>query len=399
MLEMLAQARSLLSEAIALRRRLHAEPELGLILPTTQQVLLGALAGLGLELETGGRTSAVLATLRGPRPGRTVMLRADMDALPLQEETGLEYASRRDGAMHACGHDAHMAMLVGAAQLLARQRDAISGTIKFLFQPGEEGHGGARILIEEGLLEREPRVEAAFAIHVDPTLPPGRIAARAGPMLASMDTFSIQVLGRGGHASMPHFAIDPVPIAAEIVLGFQSFVTRRADAFDPVVLSVTSLDAGTTHNVIPEAVRLAGTVRSVSAGARERAHRGLRRVARGIAAAHGGRVEIEVTPGYPATVNDPHFFRFARDVASDLFGQREFVELSSPIMGSEDFSYVLERVPGAVVFLGVRASERSPEPLHSNRMLLEESALAQGIALHAAVALAYLGGDAAPRAA
>jgi len=385
-----AEASAGLEACVALRRRIHATPELGLELPETQRAVLDALDGLDLEVATGGRTSAVVATLRGARPGPTILLRADMDALPLQEDTGLAFASTREGAMHACGHDAHVAMLAGAARLLARRRDALAGNVKLLFQPGEEGHGGARILIDEGLLRSDPAVDAAFAIHVDSSLSSGRVAGRPGPVLAAADVFSIDLAGRGGHASMPHQAVDPIPAAAEMVLALQALVTRRIDAFDPAVLTVTRLRAGTAANVIPASAHLLGTFRTVSEATRERVREGVRRVADGVAAAHGLTVQTHLIPGYPVTVNDDGFFAFARETALELVGEGPVRDLRAPLMGAEDFSYILQQVPGAMLFLGARPPGREPEPLHSNRMQLDESAFATGMALHAAVALRYL---------
>jgi len=389
------EARAGLQDAIRLRRRLHENPELGLVLPETQRAVLDALDGLDVEIATGGSTSAVVATLRGSKPGPTILLRADMDALPMKEESGVPFASKQDGRMHACGHDAHVAMLAGAARLLARRRGDFAGAVKLLFQPGEEGYGGARVLIGEGLLDAEPRVDAAFAIHVDPSLPRGRVATRPGPILASGDLISIDVEGRGGHASMPHLAVDPIPVACEIVMALQSLVTRRIDAFDPVVITITRIQAGTTGNVIPPKANLLGTLRSVSEKARETARDGIRRVAEGIAAAHGVDAKVHLVPGYPVTVNHAGFAAFARGVASEVVGGDAVIDMRAPIMGAEDFSYVLQRVPGALVFLGVRPPDGPGEPLHSSRMRIDEDAMATGIALHAAVALRWLAQSAA----
>lgn len=383
------EAKQLLPDVIALRRRIHQSPELGLELPRTRQAVLDALDGLDLEISTGGRTSAVVATLRGARPGPTLLLRADMDALPMKEDTDLPFASQRDDAMHACGHDAHVAMLAGAAQLLARRRDEIAGSLKLLFQPGEEGFAGAKVLIDEGLLDTEPKVDAAFAIHVDSLLPAGAVATRAGALLAAADLLSIDLTGKGGHASMPHLAVDPIPVACEIVMALQSFVTRRVDAFDPAVVTITRLTAGSAGNVIPESANLLGTIRTISERTRREVHEGVRRLATGIAQAHGVEAKVHLLSGYPPTLNHDAFTGFARETAARVVGDERLIDMRAPIMGAEDFSYVLQRVPGAMVFLGVRPLEGATAPLHSNRMRLEESALATGVVLHAAIALAF----------
>lgn len=385
---LLEAARKLQPEVVALRRAIHAEPELGLELPKTQARVVSALAPLGLETRLHERTSGVVATLRGGRPGPTILLRADMDALPMSEDNDLPFRSRHQGAMHACGHDAHTAMLLGAARLLSAHREELAGNVVFMFQPGEEGHFGAHFMIQEGVLEG---VDAAFAIHITPLLPPGRIGTRPGPLLASADVFSATIRGRGGHASMPHDCADPIPVACEAVQALQSFVTRRIDVFDPVVLTVARIQAGTTSNVIPESAEIEGTLRALSARTRERAVAGLRRVVEGIAAAHGLEAETRHFAGYPVTVNEPRFTRFALEVARDVLGPGAGVEMPAPVMGAEDFSYVLERVPGAMVFLGVRPDGvEHPAPCHSNRMLLDEDALAGGTALHAAIAMRFL---------
>jgi hippurate hydrolase len=247
-------------------------------------------------------------------------------------------------------------------------------------------------MIDEGLLDL-PGLEAAFAIHIAPQLPVGHVAGRGGPILAAADTFNVTVKGRGGHASMPHLSADPVPVACEIVSALQSFVTRRIDAFDPIVLTVTKIEGGTTSNVIPETAQLLGTLRSFSERSRERAHKGIRRVATQIAAAHDLEAEANIVEGYPVTVNDAGFAEFSARVTRDLLGDHAWIEMPNPAMGAEDFSYVLHRLPGAMVLLGVRPDGvEHPAPQHSNRMLLNEDGMQHGIALHAAIALEYLGG-------
>ncbi len=388
--KLLAEAREQLPRAVALRRRIHAEPELGLDLPKTTAAVLESLDGVRLELQRSQRTSGVVARLRGARPGPTVLLRADMDALPMPEDTGLAFASQNAGTMHACGHDAHTAMLVGAVHLLDRHRDALRGDVLFMFQPGEEGFAGARVMLEEGVVDPSG-IARAFAIHIDPRVPVGRLASRPGALLASADAFSVRLVGRGGHASMPHDTIDPVPVACEIVTAIQTLVTRRIDAFDPAVITVTKIAAGTTGNVIPETVEMLGTIRTTSPRARERAHAGLRRVVQGVAAAHEVKAECTIQEGYPVTVNDAAAAAFARETADAVLGPNAWIPMPQPVMGAEDFSFVLERVPGAMVFLGVRPDGvEQPAPCHSNRMLLNEEGMVAGIALHAALALRAL---------
>jgi hippurate hydrolase len=388
---LLADATTLLDDAIALRRDLHAHPELGLELPRTQQAIVEALRPLDLEISLGKALSSVTAIFDTGRAGPTVLLRADMDALPMDEDTELDFKSTVAGAMHACGHDTHVAMLVQAAHLLVARREALVGKVLFMFQPGEEGHGGAAIMLEEGVLESAGSVDLAFAIHATPSIPSGAIATKGGTIMASSDEFVIDVIGRGGHASTPYQALDPIPIACEIVLAAQSMVTRSINAFDPAVVTVAEVKAGTTSNVIPELARLHGTIRAVSARTRGQVHENLERVATGVAHAHGAEVDFDLRLGYPVTVNDATVATWCRAIASDLLGEQRSFEMPAPVMGAEDFSYVLERVPGALVFLGMCPLTLQPHeapPNHSNRMLLEESAMASGIALYAGVVLA-----------
>jgi amidohydrolase len=387
---LVGEAEELLCDAVALRRRLHANPEIGLDLPDTQQLVLDSLDRIGLEIHLGKDLSSVVAVLDGATPGPTTLLRADMDALPMSEETGLEFSSRIDGAMHACGHDAHVAMLVGAARLLAARRSDLKGRVVFMFQPGEEGYAGARRMLEEGLLERHGPIDRAHALHITPLIPCGAVATTTGTFLASSDSFVVTVTGRGGHASTPQDAIDPIPVACEIVGALQSMITRRVSVFDPAVLTVGSISAGTTYNVIPERAIMKLTLRAVSDESRATALDGLERVVEHLAAAHGCAAAVApMEIPYPVTVNSgPDAERMIR-VASSVFGESRAIRLPSPVMGAEDWSFVLQKVPGAMAFLGARPSGEGPvAPNHSNRMVIDEDAMATGIAFHAALALA-----------
>jgi hippurate hydrolase len=389
--ELVREAQQVLPNIVALRRDIHREPELGLDLPRTQAKVLGALDGLPVRIRTGQRTTSVIADI-GRGGDNAIVLRADMDALPLQEDTGLPFASQEQGKMHACGHDAHTAMLVGAAHLLARRGEELNGTVRLMFQPGEEGYGGAVVMLDEGLLDINP--QAAFALHAAPRWASGTVLTRGGPCLASSDNFTIVVSGRGGHASMPHLAADPIPVACHIVTALQTLVTRSIHIFEPAVVTVGRIEAGTTYNVIPEIATLKGTIRTVAPGTREKVFAGIARVAENVAAAHGLSATTQIDEGYPVTVNDAAFARFVLDVSERLLGPELTQEMAHPQMAAEDFSYVLERIPGAMASLGSRPpefGEGDAPNAHSNRYLLDEGAMVNGIAMYAAVALEFLG--------
>jgi hippurate hydrolase len=394
---LLAQAQDVQHRTVGLRRDLHRNPEIGLNLPRTRDAVLDALADLPLQVHLGRSVTSVVAVLDGARPGPTVLLRGDMDALPLTEDTGLPFASAVEGAMHACGHDTHVAMLASAARILAGRRDELAGRVLFMFQPGEEGHHGARYMIEEGVLDRTGpagRPAIAYALHISATLPAGEIHLRPGPMMAAADVLQVTVRGRGGHASAPHDALDPVPAAAAMVGALQTAVTRRLDAHQPAVLTIAHLVAGTTNNIIPESAFLEGTLRTFSAETRERAHREIRRVCEHTALAHDCTAEVEIVAGYPVTVNADRPVARVTEVAGALLGQRRVMTMPTPIMGAEDFSYVLAEVPGAMAFLGGCPPEVDPAtapPNHSNRVVFDEDAMATGVALYAALALDSLG--------
>lgn len=391
-----AAAEAILPDLVTLRRAIHREPEMGLHNPLTRDKILAALDGLPIEWREGPSTTGLVGIIRGEgvRDGanmRTVLLRGDMDALPLTEDTGLDFSSHHDGVMHACGHDSHVAMLVGAARLLCDARERLNGTVMLMFQPGEEGHHGARFMLDDGLID--PLPDAAFALHVMPNAPHGLFSSKAGPLLASSDILSIRVTGRGGHASMPQDAVDPIPVACAIVTAIQTMVTRTISVFDPAVVTIAKISAGTTNNIIPEHADLLGTIRTLSARRRAMVAEELRRLAPAIAAAHGCTAEVEIVEGFPVTVCDSRAAAFAERTVADIFGEDSWVTMDHPVMGAEDFAYVLEKVPGAMVWLGAsREGEdwRQCCGLHSNHMVMDESVMARGAALHAAMAERFL---------
>jgi len=370
-----------------LRRDIHAHPELGLDNPETQRRILDALEGLPLEVSTGDACTSVVADLAGG-DGPRVLLRADTDALPMTEDTDVEFRSTIDGRAHACGHDAHVAMLVGAARVLCDRRDELPGPVRFMFQPGEEGCGGADVMMTEGVLDG---VDRAFAIHISPNIPNGYVSCRPGPIMASADTFHVTVTGRGGHASTPQFCIDPVPAAAAMINGVQAVVAREFDPFNPALVTVANVHAGTTTNVIPETAMLEGTIRTVSESVRANVHTSLERMCRGIGDAYRCGVDFEIQPGYPVTVNHAAEAERVAALVRTTLGDRQYFELPTPVMGAEDFSYVLQEVPGAMALLGVCpddiANSLEAPSCHSNRMRLNEEGMVAGVALHCAAAL------------
>ncbi|MGW4488652.1 M20 metallopeptidase family protein [Amycolatopsis sp. NPDC004368] len=393
---LLDAARALQDRTVALRRALHRRPEEGLQLPQTQAAIREALADLPLSVTEGRATTSLTAVLRGARPGPAVLLRGDMDALPLHEDTGLEFSSEVDDSMHACGHDTHVAMLASAARLLSARVNSLAGSVVFMFQPGEEGHHGARFMIHEGVLDAAgPRVSRAFGLHVMANVPTGTLQVRGGAMMASADTFRVAVVGRGGHGSAPQEAVDPVPAAAAMVGALQTMVTRRISVFDPAVISVTRIEAGTTTNIIPETAVLEGTIRTLSESTRALVRAEIPRVCESVGAAHGCRVLADVEPGYPPTVNDVGAAAEVLGVGARVLGAANVTEIPHPIMGAEDFSYVLQRVPGAFAFLGACPPGVEPEDApanHSNRVIFDEAAMASGVALYAGFALDALRG-------
>lgn len=393
---MIAQA--IAPELIALRRELHADPEIGLRLPRTQGRILDALAGLDMEITLGKSLDSVVAVLRGgglpagmtPRP--SVLLRGDMDALPVEELVDLPYAAA-NGAMHACGHDLHVAGLVGAARILHELRAELAGDVVFMFQPAEEGPGGAAPMVAEGVLDASgTRVLAAYTVHViSSDYPCGTWWGRPGPLMAAADEAAITVRGQGGHGSTPHQALDPVPVACEIVLALQTMVTRTFSVFDPVVVTVGVIRAGTKDNIIPDTARIEATVRTLSPENRAAVESRITTLASKIAEAHGMTADVEYTVAYPVTVNHDAEFTFAQQVAVDLFGTDRWVNMPEPELGSEDMSVVHEQVPGAYLFLGAAVGEPSEwETNHSPRAAFDDSVVPDAAAFLAECALRRL---------
>ena len=351
---MVDRAEKFRDEMVELRRALHREPELGLDLPLTQDRILAALDGLPLELSVGRGLTSVTAVLRGGRPGGAVLLRGDMDALPVQETTDVEYASTVDGRMHACGHDMHVAGLVGAAKILCEMREELHGDVVFMFQPGEEGYSGAQKMIEEGVLDAAGKpLDAVYAIHVaSNTLTQGLLATKSGVVMSASDAVKVTVRGVGGHGSTPHTAKDPVPAVCEMVTALQNHVTRTYDVFDPVVITVGKLNAGSQSNVIAASAEFEATVRSFSDTNHTHLQERVPALVKGIAAAHGLTAEVDYEVQYPPTVNDDSEAVFAMETVQNLFGAESGFVSPVPAAGSEDFSFVLREVPGAMLLLG-----------------------------------------------
>jgi amidohydrolase len=387
--DILAAARRIAPDIVADRREIHRHPELKFQEHRTAGLVAERLEHLGLEVKTGVGETGVVGLLRGARPGKTVLLRADMDALPIYEQSDTDYRSQNPGVMHACGHDGHTAMLLAVARLFADARAELAGCVKFMFQPGEEGGAGALRMIEQGVLDN-PTVDAAFALHVDALHYVGEVALSAGPTMAAVDDFIVTVRGKGGHAARPHLAVDPVVVAAHIVTALQTIVSREVDPTDQAVVTVGALTSGTAFNVIPDTATIRGTIRTYNPELRAEIGRRIAELAIAIAAGMRATAEMEYLPGYPPLVNHASGIELVRDVASDLLGPDTVVP-KEQVMGAEDFSYVLQRVPGAMFHLGVRdRSWLEPRPIHSSSFDMNEDALPIGVATMAATALRFL---------
>jgi amidohydrolase len=381
----LAVPPSLLAQAVAVRRDLHMHPELAFEEHRTAGIVAERLRVLGLEVHEGIGKTGVVGLLDGAQPGPTIMLRADMDALPMPEENDVPYVSRNPGVTHACGHDAHVAMLLGVVEVLRERRSELRGRIAFVFQPAEEGGGGALAMLDDGLIGRFA-IERAYGLHVTTIFPSGAFALRPGPLMAAVDSFDLVVEGVGGHGAMPQRAVDPVVVAADVVAGLQRIVSRELDPIEPAVVTIGAINGGTTYNVIPPRVALKGTVRTFDQTTRDTMEARIRRIAEHTCAAANASCTLQWHPSYPVTANDPHEAAFVREALAARFGAERVIE-SPPIMGSEDFSYFAQAVPACFWFLGA-GDDAHRFPNHHPAFDIDETAMAAGIAAHVAIALA-----------
>lgn len=382
--EILTRAKGIHDYIIQMRRDFHKHPEMGFTEIRTSAVIAEELKKLGLRVQTGIAKTGVIGILDVDGATTTVAFRADMDALPIKEENDLEYKSQNDGVAHACGHDANMAMLLGAAKLMAGMKNNLKRRVKFLFQPCEEQHpGGAKPMVEQGVLHD---VEEIYGLHIDPNLPSGIFGLRAGTTMAAADRIVITIIGKGGHASTPHLCVDPVVIAAEVILAIQTITSRKVNPLSPCVISLCQISGGTAFNVIPDNVRITGTVRTLSKELRYRMPSLLEDTIKGITSYNNATYQFEYLRGHPPLNNPPAQVDFMRNKIVELFGSKA-AENIDPKMGGEDFSYYLEKIKGAFAFLGSGNLEKgTSQPLHSSRFMLDEDVLYRGPALFTAIA-------------
>ncbi len=375
---------------VSIRRRIHQYPELAFEEYKTSKLVAQTLKSLNLKVEAGIAKTGVVGIIEGKAKGKAkvVALRADMDALPIQEQTNLPYASKVPGKMHACGHDSHTAMVLGSAMILNELKEQFSGIVKFIFQPSEEKNpGGASLMIKDGVLDN-PRVDLIFGLHVRPDAEPGKVFIKDGPLMASSDEIYIKIKGKGGHGARPHFATDPIVIASEIVLALQKITSRFFDPIEPRVLTIGSIHAGTATNIIPDEATISGTLRTMNEEWRKKAWKLIEKVARGIASTYGADCEVKISKGYPVLINDLEATKFAREKAIELLGKNKVFE-ARPVMGAEDFAYYLQKVPGCFIWLGA-GSKNSKHDIHSSKFTINEEAMKFGSSFLAYLAISAL---------
>lgn len=352
------------NEMVAIRHEIHMNPEIGFEEINTSTLVIKTLEKYGISYKSGIAKTGVLGILEGKNPGKTVLLRADMDALILQEESGVTYASKVPNRMHACGHDGHTAGLLGAAMILSQLKDEFDGTIKFIFQPAEETEGGALPMIEAGILE-DPMVDAAFGCHLWGELQEGSVRVAHGPMMAARDTFEIEIIGKGGHGANPHFTIDPITISAYVITMLQSIVSRRIDPLESAVVTIGSIKGGDAHNIIPNSVKISGTVRTLNEKVRNQVSIEMENIIQGVVSTHGADYNFYYEKKYPVLINSPEITDLAQKAFSKIVGSDHVAELEKPSMGGEDFAFIAQKVPSSFVYVGIAEDINNP-PLHHN---------------------------------
>ncbi|WP_461207468.1 M20 metallopeptidase family protein [Clostridium sp. DL1XJH146] len=384
------KATEIKDELISIRRDIHAHPEVGLQEIRTTGILAEKLEKLGLDVRTNVGVTGIVATLKGDYPGKTILMRADMDCLEMTELNDVEYKSQNPGKMHACGHDAHTTWLLGSAMILSQMKDKLHGNVKFCFQPAEETAGGADRMIKDGALEN-PKVDAAIGAHVWPTIAAGKIGVKSGSLMAAPDMFTLKILGKGGHAAIPNISIDPIAIASEIYTAFQTIISRKSDPLEPVVLSVTMFNAGTAHNIIPDEAQLSGSVRTLTNEMREWVPKKMEQIVKGITEAHGATYEFNYTPYYPPVINDVEMTNLVRESSIELLGEDNVVEIPKPTMGGEDFSYFAQKVPATFFQVGTYNEEKNAiYSLHNPHFNIDEDILYKASAVMSIAAVNYL---------
>ncbi|MSU02028.1 M20 metallopeptidase family protein [Tissierella pigra] len=383
MFNIIQEVKKIEKDIINWRRKLHQIPEVGLNLRKTSKFIMDELDNMNIEYHTLVNGNAIVGLIKGREEGKTVGLRADTDALPVKEETGLEFASN-NGCMHACGHDGHTAILLGVAKVLNENKDKFKGNVKLLFQPGEEYPGGAKPMIEEGALEN-PKVDAVMGLHLGNLgkgIPKGKIGVSYGAMMAAVDVMYIKINGKGSHGAYPHQAIDPIVTASEIVLALQTIISREVDPVEPAVVSVTRIDGGFNHNIIPDSVEIQGTIRTVNEDTRQRISRRIEEIVKGITMAHGGSYEIDYEFCYPALINSEEFTKGFVESAKKIIPEDDIVEMKVPVMGAEDMSFFLQRVPGTFFYLSNPGEiDGQFYPHHNPKFDIDEEEIWKGAAL------------------
>lgn len=369
-------------EMVSLRHQIHENPEIGFEEFQTARLIMDTLERYGIEYQSGIAKTGILGTIKGKNPGKTILLRADMDALVLQEETNLLYASKVPNKMHACGHDGHTAGLLGVAMILNSLKDFFEGTVKLMFQPAEETEGGALPMIEEGILEN-PKVDAAFGCHLWGNTPEGKVEICHGSMMAACDHFELEIKGVGGHGAMPHLTIDPITIASYTITMLQSVVSRRIDPLESAVLTIGSIKGGEVNNVIPDSVKVTGTVRTLNEAIHEQIPREIENVIKGICSTYGATYDFYYKREFPVLINDSSMTNLAGQAFSKIVGEENVRELEKPYMGGEDFAYLAQRVPSSFIYIGISKDMDHPILQHSSKFQFDDKnlkTLSQGLA-------------------